>query len=171
MKKIVLLTILGLICANLSAQTNNFFVEDGKIYWQKIYELDADIESLLTNSGKFENIKFMDNTFSASIKSARVDPNGRGSMEIPIYIRDKNMVGFVRIQQKESRYRVTVEQIKFIAVADGPFDTQGEETTLELYALKKNGSLGSYFIKTASLILDEYLTSIFLPVKELGDNW
>lgn len=171
MRKIVLLTILGLICANLSAQTNNFFVEDGKIYWQKIYDLDADIESLLTNSGKFENIKFADNTFSATIKSARVDPNGRGAMNIPIYIRDKNMTAFVRIQQKENRYRVTVNQIKFIGVTNSALISEGEETTLETYALKKNGDLMSYFIKTASLILDEYLTSIFMPVKELGDNW
>lgn len=155
----------------LHAQTNNFFVENGKIYWQRVYEQDADIEAMLTNSGKFIDINTSNNIISATLKPGKVDIKGRSAMSIPIYIRDGHVTGFVRIQQKEGKYRVTVDQIIFIDMVDSPLGQQGEETALEVYAVKKDGSIRPYFLSTASSIINEAFIDLFMPAADLGDDW
>ena len=54
MKRLTIFAILVIHAAAMSAQTYNFFAEDHKIYWQKIYETDMDIDicSLLINEVK-----------------------------------------------------------------------------------------------------------------------
>lgn len=153
------------------AQTNNFYVENGKLYWQRVYEQNIDIESMLTNSGKFIDINFANGVISATLKPGKVDVKGRGPMDIPIYIRDGHVTGFVRIQQKEGRYRVTIDQIVFIDMVDSPLGKQGEETSLETYAIKKDGSLRPYFLNTASAIINDSFTDLFVLRNDLGDDW
>ena len=168
-----LLIILASLFASVTMmQAQNFKVESGKIFWQKVYEQDADIETMLVNSGKFVDINITNGIITARIKPGKVDINGRSLMEIPIYIRDNYMTGFVKIQQKENRYRVTVDQFVFIDMVDSPLGQKGEETYLEVYALKRDGSIKPYFINTAAVIIDEALTSLFTPINDFADdNW
>ena len=170
--KRLLIFLAALFASTVMMQAQNFKVENGNIYWQKIYEQDVDIKAMLINSGKFTDITQSNGMITARIKPAKVDANGRSAMEIPIYIRDDHMTAFVRIQQKENRYRVTVDQFVFIDMVDSPLGQQGEETSLEAYAIKRDGSLKPYFVNTASVIIDEALTSLFIPTNDLGnDDW
>ena len=171
MKRILFIMALSLVSMAMFAQTNNFFVENRKIYWQQVYEQDVDIEAMLTNSGKFLDINNANNVISATLKPGSIDTKGRSPMEIPIYIRDGYVTGFVRIQQKEGRYRVTIDQIIFIDMIDSPLGQQGEETSLETYAIKRDGSIRPYFLNTASGIINDAFTDLFMPVDDLGDDW
>ena len=153
-----------------SAQSFNFHSEEGKIYWQMIYEADVDIVSMLTNSGKFDQVNKATSMISAYLTPNMVDLNGRRNGSVPIYISQSNMSGFIRIQQKDGRYRVTVDQIVF-SNNNSSLGQIGEETPLETYALKRDGSFKPIFINTAAEILDEALTEIFRPQEELGDDW
>lgn len=171
MKKILFVMVLLFAQVAMFAQTNNFYVENGKIYWQRVYEQDVDIEAMLINSGKFIDISTANNIISATLKPGKVDTKGRSVMDTPIYIRDGHVTGFVRIQQKEGKYRVTVDQIIFIDMVDSPLGQQGEETALEVYAVKRDGSIRPYFLNTASSIINEAFIDLFMPAADLGDDW
>ena len=168
--KRLLIFIASFFASVVAMQAQNFKLENGSIFWQRVYEHDADIEAMLVNSGKFTDINISNGIYTAIIKPAKVDINGRSVMEIPIYIRDGYMTGFVKIQQKENRYRVTVDQFVFIDMVDSPLGQQGEETYLEVYALKRDGTLRPYFLNTAAVIIDEALISLFTPSNSLTDD-
>lgn len=170
MKKFILLLFFFATSIMALAQTYNFNSNEGKIYWQMVYEADTDIVSMLTNSGKFDQINKATNIVSAYLTPNKVDLNGRRNASVPIYISQSNMSGFVRIQQKDGRYRVTVDQIVF-SNNNSSLGHIGEETPLETYALKRDGSFKPLFLSTAAEILDEALTEIFKPQEDLGDDW
>lgn len=171
MKRLVILSLLLTFCFAMTAQTHNFYSESYSIYWQKVYEADADIISLLTSSGKFDNINEADGIVSTRLIPRKIDLNGRQPGSVPMYLSLSNMTAFVRIQQKEGRYRVTVDQIVFISNTTTGLSQQGEQTTLETYALKRDGSIKPMFFNSAAAILDEMLTSLFSQSEDLGDNW
>ena len=154
------------------AQSYNFYSENGCIYWQKIYESDVDLVSFLTNSGKFSEININDGIISTWLMPSRVNLNGRNNAEVPIYISQSNIAGFVRIQQKEGRYRVTIDQIVFFN-NNSSLGEIGEETSFETYALKRDGSFRPIFLSSAAEILDEAFTYTFMPQMglNLGDDW
>lgn len=167
MKKIALFVTILLLGINMSAQTNNFISEDGNIYWQKIYESSIDVKSLLTNSGKFSDLNEVNGIISARMIPARIDLNGRSTMEVPIFIRDYDMSCFVRIQQKEGRYRVTADEFKFY----DRYEKDHPGIDLEFWYIKRDGSLKPSFEKTAAPVLNDALMDIFKPKENLDNNW
>lgn len=171
MKHLITFIIAAMVCATAYSQTNNFYSDNSKVYWQKIYETDTDVSELLINSGRFSDIVEFNGIISARYNPTRVDLNARGLMEVPIYIRDSEITFFVRIQQKEGRYRVTVDQVVFIQALDTQLSRKGEQTALEVYATKRDGSFKNIFLNTAADILDEMLTSLFVNTNTLGDDW
>ena len=56
MRRIALICMQLFLSITMYAQANNFHSEDGKIYWQKIYEKELDVVSALTNAGIFTDI-------------------------------------------------------------------------------------------------------------------
>lgn len=170
MKKLILLSLLFMTSMIASAQSYHFYSNEGMIYWQMVYEADVDIISMLTNSGKFDQINKAPGIVSAQLTPNKVNLNGRRNGSVPIYISQSNMSGFVRIQQKDGRYRVTVDQIVF-SNNNSSLGQIGEETPLETYALKRDGSFKPIFLSTAAEILDEALTETFRPQEDLGDDW
>lgn len=171
MKKLVLLLLLLASVSILHAQSYNFNSEDNKAYWQMVYESDVDIVSLLTNSGKFDQINNVNGTISSRLVPQQVDLNGRRRGEVPMYLTLSNITAFVRIQQKEGRYRVTVDQINFIGNTTAGLSQQGEQTSLETYALKRDGTFKPMFLNSAAPILDEMFTALFSEQNNLDDEW
>lgn len=168
MKKIVIL--LASILASISLmQAQNFNVEDGKIYWQKIYENEIDIISSFTNAGIFTDIIETNGVVSAKMIQTAIDLNGRSAMNVPILIRDGNLTCFVRVQSKEGRYRVTVDQLK---VHDKYDDNNEIGIELEFWYIKKQDlSLKPSFIKTVAPVLDDMLNEIFAFKNDLDNEW
>ena len=171
MKRFIAIIISVIACTTAYSQNCNFHSENGKVYWQKIYETETDISNLMINSGRFSDVVDFNGIISARYVPTRIDLNGRGQMEVPIYIRDSEITFFVRIQQKEGRYRVTVDQVIFIQALDTQLSRKGDQTAIEVYALKRDGSFKGMFLNTAANILDEMLSSLFTDTYSLGDDW
>ena len=168
MKRIVIL-LTSILLSVTMMQAQNFNTEDGKIYWQKVYEKDIDVVSSLTNTGIFTDITDNNGIISAKMQQTAIDLNGRGSMSVPILIRDGNLTCFVRIQSKEGRYRVTVEQFRIHNKYE-----KNNEAGIELefwYIKKQDKSLKPAFTKTAAPILDDMLSDLFSFKNELDDEW
>ena len=168
MKRIVIL-LASVLASVTMMQAQNFNAEDGKIYWQKVYEKNIDIVSSLTNAGIFTDITTTNGIVSARMKQTAIDLNGRSAMNVPILIRDGNLTCFVRIQSKEGRYRVTVEQFKI----HNKYEENNETgTELEFWYIKKQDStLKPNFIKTAAPVLDDMLSDLFEFSNKLDDEW
>ena len=174
MKRLTIFAILVIHAAAMSAQTYNFFAEDHKIYWQKIYETDMDIDicSLLINTGKFENIRDVDGVISAKMLPCEVELNGRSRGMVPMYLLSSNLTSFIRIQKKEGRYRVTVDHFVFIRNVDTSLGSVGETTSLETYALKRDGTFKpGFFNSESAVILDEMLSILFSEQDNLDKDW
>ena len=168
MKRIVIL-LASILASATMMQAQNFNAEDGKIYWQKVYEKDIDIVSSLTNAGIFTDIISTNGVVSARMKQTAIDLNGRSTMSVPILIRDGNMTCFVRIQSKEGRYRVTAEQFK---IHNKYEENNQAGTELEFWYIKKQDlSLKPTFRNTAAPILDNMLSKIFTFKDKLDNEW
>lgn len=168
MKRIVIL-LASILASVTMMQAQNFNAEDGKIYWQKVYEKDIDIVSSLTNAGIFTDITMINGVVSARMNQTAIDLNGRSTMNVPILIRDGNLTCFVRIQSKEGRYRVTVEQFKIHNKYE-----ENNEAGIELefwYIKKQDSSLKPNFTKTAAPVLDDMLSDLFEFSDKLDDEW
>lgn len=171
MKKFFLISLLFMASMIASAQSNNFYSNGDKIYWQMVYEEDTDIIALLANSGRFEQISEVDGVVYAHMIPGEVDLKGRRRGTTPMFLLH-NMTFFVKIQQKEGRYRVTCDRFVFIQNITTALSEQGETTPLETYALKRDGTFKpGFYTSDAATILDQMLTSLFTEPEEFGDDW
>lgn len=159
----------------LNAQINNFSVADNdKLIWQKVFESTLsydDIYNLIVNNGSFTDIVNNNGIITCSIKPTTIDVKtfgySRGS--VPMYVVTYDLTGFVSIQVKDGRYRVTVENFVMICNTDG-LSKIGDETNLETWAVR-NGNLTKGFSKIPSDIYNRFLTEKFtLKEKSYLDN-
>lgn len=173
MKRLIFLSLVMIITSYIAtAQTNNFYADNGNIYWQKIYESEADLVALLTNTGRFEQIKDINGIISAQMIPCEVELNGRSRGMTPMYLLSSNITCFVRIQQKEGRYRVTADSFVFIQNMNTSLSQMGETTSLETYALKRDGTFKpAFFNSDSAAILDEMLSALFTEQNRLSDDW
>lgn len=162
----------ALLLTNILAigQSYNFHQKEGDVYWQMIYEADIDIIMMLNMSGNFEQINTFNGITTARIVPRKINLNGRSAPSVPIYLSQSNMTGFVKIQQKDKRYRVTVNQIVFFN-NNSSLGSIDESTPLETYATKRDGTFKPIFLNSAAEILNEALTAMFTPETDLGDDW
>jgi hypothetical protein len=167
MKRTLIALAMFLLACTAQAQSNNFVCNDGRLLWQKVYESQADIVSLLTNSGKFTDIKVSDALVSARMTPCRVDLNGRSTMQVPIFIRDYNMSCYVRIQQKEGRYRVTADNFMFY----DRYDSNSSGTELEFWYIRRDKTAKPAFFDITAPILDDMLTPLFQASNDLDNDW
>ena len=166
-----------IISATTFAQVNNFSVsEDGKAYWQKIYDVALahdDLMNILVNDGNFADINDGDViTFRLNRAEVDVTKYGYTRMSVPMYVVNYDVSCFVTIQLKEDRYRVTVDNITLIRNLTTRMGKEGEEEALETWAVKK-GQLSSGFTKMPSAIYDQYFSDRFLfqTKSYIDDEW
>lgn len=179
-KTIILLSIIFLTALSIVAQesVNNFIPENNKIVWQKVFETNLDKAQLLDIikvSGVFENYDIEDDKISGQINPVDADFKGAGfsEMSTPIYIARSFFDGYLIIEFKENRYRVTLKNIMLIQQYDDGLSKAGEKTTIETYAIKNGqNELKKAFTKSPSVILDYTFTNIFnFKLTENNDNW
>jgi hypothetical protein len=110
----------------------------------------------------------------AEINNLTLDFKGYGSSEMstPMYIARNSVNSFVQIEFKDSKYRVSIKNIKLIQNYDDALSSQGEMTDLEVFALKKrNTEFKSSFLKKPSKIINFTFENITeFKVKE-KDKW
>ena len=155
---------------------NNFNVQDGTLIWQKIYETNLsteDLNSYFSDSGLFGDLKSTDKAISGEIKLIDADFKGAGYKEMttPIYISRSHFTGFLKIEFKDQKYRVTVKNIKMIQKYSDPLSEKGEIESIETFAVNKKGELKYKFNKAPSKILDYTFLNLFTVKKATDDNW
>jgi hypothetical protein len=159
-------------------ENQNFQIENGGLIWQKIYENEINQDDLveqLETSGKFENINKSDNQITANFSNLTIDYKGFGSSEMntPMYIARSYTNGFVIIDIKENKYRITIKGIKLIQKYSDGLSDGGEMTDLETFALKQgNSKFRTSYLKKPAEILNftfQNLTNFKSRIKD--DKW
>ncbi|MBF2709125.1 hypothetical protein [Flavobacterium soyangense] len=150
MKKIVLFLLIGFSSfAQIKLPETNFFLENGKVYWQHVYEVQGkNTEDLIKyfqkevmTSMKQDNFQIIDNTISFTINDDQINYKKYGgtSMGVVMFVRDYYKY-LVVIDFKDEKYRVTVKEI-FI---DNKLYNAGQSSGfLEEYITKKKNTLFS----------------------------
>ena len=178
MKRLIFSVIASILFSQaLFAQVNNFSVsEDGRAYWQKVYSGDLshdELLSIIVNDGNFVDINDGDViTFRVVRGKLDVEDYGYKRGAVPMYVVNYDVSGFVTVQLKESKYRVTVDNIILVRNLTTRLGKEGEEEPIETWAVK-SGELTSGFKKTPSLIYDMYFSNLFQFQKKsyINDEW
>lgn len=177
MKRLVILLSI-LICSSAYGQHNFQITDDAKIIWQKVYETSANIEQIqemIFNSGKFNDIAMLNDKLTCWINEIPVVDTNEilNFSNISILARDSNVKGFVTVQFKEGKYRVTIEQIQFIQKYSSSLSEKGEITYIEGPAINRKGAFNKMVEGNTLVVLD----SVFAPMFEfrkpshLSDEW
>ena len=161
---------------SLLAQTSvsNFHISDQTVFWQKVFETNLTKEEIvkgLKATGHFENYQITENELMASMKA--IPPLFKGSgysrAQLPIYIGRSDIIGFIHLEIKESRYRVTIKNIEFVQAYDDAVSKSGEKTQLSTFAIKSSSTdFKKSFIKSPSKVLDFTFTNLF-TIKKMSD--
>jgi len=148
MKKTILLLLIGFSSfAQIKLPETNFYLENGKVYWQHIYEVPGKntddlikyFEKEVMINIKQDNFQIIDNTISFTINDDKINYKKYGgtSMGVVMFIRDYYKY-LVVIDFKEEKYRVTIKEI-FI---DNKLYNAGQSSGfLEEYITKKKQTL------------------------------
>lgn len=148
-------------------------LENGNIIWQKIFVNNKNINevySYMMRSGNFSEIKKTERQITANINQFLLNrklSNSSGSL----YMYTDDITGFVLIEFKEERYRVTVKNLTFIsnteiqALGDGV----GARTQLERYALNSKGEYKKAFLKRDEGVIDANIGQLFKIQENEGD--
>lgn len=136
MKKIVLtLVFIAFSCMSIMAQ--DFFIEEGKIKWQKIINEDAnikDIHKAMVMSYDFMNVNLYNDFITAEIKPVRFKSEDYGMKwgNTPTVL-SNGAIGpiFIIVEVKEGRYRITASHIRITSVTQSSNYLNGAFTELE----------------------------------------
>jgi hypothetical protein len=178
MKKLVFI-VLVLFGYSLHCQDtiNNFIAAEGDLYWQRVYQTDNSFDGLVKlvqESGLLDGIEVADNMLIGNLVPVMADYKGAGysEMTIPMYVPRHTYSGFINIEYKEGRYRVTLKNILLTKRYDCPASKQGTQVNLEFFALKKNGAIAGGFKKKPSIILNYTFTDKFeFTELQIGGDW
>ena len=153
----------------------NFKIDNGSVIWQKIYKTNYSKEEIINHfkkSGFIKNLELSEDLLTGEIKNIEADYAGAGyrKMSTPMVLLSENISAFVSIQFKETRYRVTVKQIKFATMLETTLSKIGETIPIERYALrKKNTIFKNDFLGDPCNILDYTFNKIF-EIKEKAED-
>lgn len=149
----------------ISTFSQSMALENGSIIWQKIYSSNKSIDemhNLILKSGNFSDIKKTGSQITANINQFLLNRKlSKSSGSLYMYTDD--ITGFVLIEFKEKRYRITVKNLTFIsnteihALGDGV----GARTSLESYALNGKGEYRKAYLKRDEGVIDANLNQLF----------
>jgi len=157
-----------------SQVTNNFLIEENKVIWQKVFETPLsfrDVVEKVKESGAMTSMEEGDTKIIGDLKPLPADFKGAGytMMNTAIIVTSSDLLGYVLVEYKDNRYRVTIKNIQLSQKYDDPLSEMGQKTSIEVYAIKK-GEFKNSFLNSISKILDYTFTKTF-SVKKSNDNW
>jgi len=155
--------------------TYNFLSEDGELLWQAVYDTDMSIEDIKKNliqKGVLIVESETDNTITGTLKPFDISykKQGKSSMQIQLYVRNCRFTGFVLIELKENRYRITVRDIIAIQSFSNGLFKKGDEFKVKDYAVSSKGGLKKGFIKNTAPLLNYDFVSMF-TINNLNEDW
>lgn len=178
MKKIftLVLSISSIICLG---QTNSSFKIDEKtLLWQKVYETELTTEKIIDEiqkSGIMGSYNIEGSDLIGELKRVRIDyeSSGYSSMTIPMYASRSDLKGFVLVDFKEGRYRVTFKKIFLVTRVEDNIMDKGDETSLDSFALNNSKTQFRSSFKKPRIIIDNMLSKMFDFSKksEEEDEW
>jgi len=181
MNRIKILLFLFCATTTIYGQDHLTLQENGLFQWQKVYEANStnDLTSDLMTSVVLNNIIVIDeNSFKGELlaapnwRQAMIDA-GKRPMNTPIGIRSYDLKGTALVEIKDGRYRVTVQELKFVYKEVGnSYEKKGNETPFEDSVLKANGIIRPWYTKEPNWleVYDETLSTLFL-LKESTEEW
>jgi hypothetical protein len=166
MKRVLFSLLLSLFYLTFFGQTEseNFKIENGSLYWQKVYQKDSlmNVIDLYMNAG---NLTGDLKPFEADFKGA-----GYSEMKIPMYVPRTEIHGIISIETKKDRYRITIKDIKLVQSYDDGLSKKGDETALSFFAIKDNTSFRPNFLKSA-IIIYNFTFQKRLTLSINNDSW
>jgi len=177
MKKILLIILLIPLFSFGQQEINNFKVNDQRLLvWQKVYENSGSVEDIfnsLMSTGFFKDVSRSDSSFYGTFEGIEPDYKGYGSSEMmtPIYIARSFINGGFRVDVKDGKYRITLQNLTLEQKYSDGLSRQGEKTKIESYAVSRSG-IKSGFNKKPAGILDYTFTKIFqLGPQDDNEDW
>lgn len=179
MKKYIgLLLIFNFCLTCLFAQDtiNNFRTEQDEVIWQKIFDTQFSFDDLLSHiqdQGVLGSITSINDKITGELKPFEVDYKGAGYSRgfTPIYLLSNLFTGYVVIDYKETRYRVTIRKIMMEKLYTDGLSRMGTKETLNSYAIRPGkNKMKDSFMGPASEILDFTFNKIF-TIKKQDNNW
>lgn len=172
MKQLLLFLALLFFPVMLYGQQEEFTIDDGMVAWKRVYETQAEPEAVSRNllaTGYFHDVNTIDGMVTAELRGLRMDYKGAGykRMSLPLYIVNNTYSGFVTIQFREGRYRVSVTRIRCLNSRYG-------ESDLETFALDKNKvSFDKKFLEAPAAIISYTFDSLLskLDKNDNDDDW
>jgi hypothetical protein len=177
MKRLIML-LCCLVSIQAYAQHSFSITQERKVIWQKVYDSPISIneyQQWLFNSGQYHDIAMYDNTITCWMNENPINYEKHGfdmMSDISMQIRDNNLTGFVTIQFKEGRYRVTIEQMQFIHRFDSQLYRKGEVTHMELL-INAKGTFRKMAENNTLMVLEVIFADMFEYKKSahLDDEW
>ncbi|MFT3737672.1 MAG: hypothetical protein QM786_02840 [Breznakibacter sp.] len=179
MKRTILLTFFAALAVmNVLCQetANNFRIVGNDVIWQKVYVTSMGPEQLCAKakySGLFDKLEKEENKITGELKLLDADPLNNIPFSLgTLYITQNVFSGFVVIESKEGRYRVTLKRITLISKS---IDTSKYEpiSFLKSIALKSGKNEFTPSFTKNSQPLDEAfgVTFDFGRPDGIDDNW
>ena len=170
MKRILSLCLFALFCTLGYAQDPyNFSTKDGDVIWQKVYPTTLDTRAVfnaIKTSGNLSDITETDQVLTGNLieRTAEYSSLGYSRGSVPIFV-NHLLGGFVKVEMREGRYRVTVS--KMYRIDD---TTPKRERTDFTFYVKKNGEF-RFFPETARIIFDANFNKMFEIMDTEEEDW
>ena len=116
MKKILTLILFSFLFVLVYAQeTNNFSTKDGDVIWQKVYQTTLDTRAVfdaIKTSGNLLDVTETEQVLTGNLVERAADYSSLGYSRgnVPIFVHHL-LGGFVKVEMREGRYRVTVSKM------------------------------------------------------------
>lgn len=162
---IVIISLLTSIKTFAQAEDQNFYLNDGKISWQKAYSTEKGSEEIYTyfeNSELFSIIKRDKDRLIGKLAYQATDPNITGVAGVPPIVNKTDFIADVMIQYrpKEKDYVVALTNLNF--VGRGDFLKKKEEQAFEeQFVSKSNYKYRPGFLKRPKEVYNATLTPLF----------
>lgn len=162
MKKITII-LLTLICLNSFSQNKNFTIENDLLTWKYVFSETYD-SSLLKNKPRLEFITDSTGTIKKGLASDR-------------NVKDEYTANF-RIETRENRYRVIVNNLRFYNTTQIEFDmfsSSVHDYPMEKFWIRNNGAIrAKYWGVSLTDILNNDFIKLFTlqtKVEKEQDDW
>ena len=181
-KKIALLEILMLLLsihvANCQDTINHFIVERNNVVWRKTFQTSMSQDQLfykIKESGVFTMIERQENNnLIGELRGVEPDCVGAGYTFISsrAYLDDRFLNGFVVVEIKEGRYRVTLKKITLSKKSVDSLHMVPAKEFIEDDAFKfEKKEFSPSFIRSGSKILDHTFTQLFDFNELVSEEW
>jgi hypothetical protein len=140
--KYIIIAITLITTISLKAQDDHFSLTEGKVTWQKVYDVEtppAEIISYYKNSGLFKLFRVEDGQIIATLRPQPIDKSNKkiaGTLPPPLVVKT-SFAGTIQIGFKDNQYRISYQEI--LLVGDGEMIKKGEKQPFEKHYVNKDG--------------------------------